>query len=130
MTTPLAKAVLSAVFAALAAGCSAEVGPVAAAPAADPLVEARRAAEVAFANLRNRNFPLDGCDPAQVRIAPTERDGWTLSNGGAACTVFAFHRASGQWAIAVRSALKASNPQARVIVAPTLAGVQRVDYAR
>jgi hypothetical protein len=44
--------------------------------------------------------------------------------------VLAVHRPSGQWVIVVRSGLVATNPQARVVVAPNLSGVQKVDYSR
>ena len=125
--------VSTSLLAAILGGCSATVvegPPPAAAPVVDEIGSARRAAEVAFHNLRKRNFPLDACDPNVVQIIGSEREAWTLANGGNSCTTLAVHRPSGQWVIVVRSGMVQTNPQARVVVAPTLAGVQKVDYAR
>jgi hypothetical protein len=124
---------LAAACALAAVACSAEVAPpppVAAPVAVDETANARTAAEAAFRNLRNRNFPLDRCEPAQARIAATESAAWAQSNGGPTCTVVAVKRPSGQWVVVVRSGTLATNPQARVVVAPNLQGVQKVDYAR
>ena len=125
--------VLVAVAAFAVSACSAQVvapAPVVAALPVDESANARAAAEAAFRNLRNRNFPLDACDTAATRIVGGERDAWAQSNGGSSCTVLAVHRPTGQWVIVVRSGMVASNPQARVVVAPNLSGVQKVDYAR
>jgi hypothetical protein len=125
--------VLTLVAALAVTACSAEVAapvPAVAAVPVDELANARAAAEAAFRNLRKRNFALDACDSAATRIVGGEREAWAQSNGGSSCTVLAVHRPTGQWVIVVRSGIVASNPQARVVVAPNLSGVQKVDYAR
>jgi hypothetical protein len=115
------------------AACSAEVAappPAAGPPPPDLLHDARAAAEIAMRNLKTRNFPLDACDSQETRIVDGEDTARRDSNGGSSCTLLAFRQPAGQWVVVIRSGMKASNPQARVVVGKNLLGVQRVDYLR